>query len=80
MANGSTVFRLPIVDQYLREQGDLTAVERFSRHHDKNESDERTYSELIPLTKPKAGEQYGFQVDLDRCTGCRAVMFLPVEG
>lgn len=27
---------------------------------------------LIPLSAPKAGEQYAFQVDLDACTGCKA--------
>jgi formate dehydrogenase iron-sulfur subunit len=28
------IIRLPLLDNYLREQSDLTAVERFSRHHD----------------------------------------------
>lgn len=30
------------------------------------------YSRLIPLTSPGKGEQYAFEVDLDRCTGCKA--------
>ena len=30
------------------------------------------YRSLIPLTKPGAGEQYAFEVSLDRCTGCKA--------
>ncbi len=28
--------------------------------------------QLIPLSKPKPGEQYAFEVDLDSCTGCKA--------
>nr|WP_226895032.1 DmsC/YnfH family molybdoenzyme membrane anchor subunit [Luteolibacter marinus] len=27
---------------------------------------------MIPLSKPGAGEQYAFEVSLDRCTGCKA--------
>lgn len=73
MATGDTVIRLPLIDAYLREQRDLTAVERFSRHHDTTpHSDERAYQELIPLTLPQEGEQFSFHVDLDRCTGCKA--------
>jgi Fe-S-cluster-containing dehydrogenase component/DMSO reductase anchor subunit len=72
---------LPLLDNYLREQNDLTAVERFSRDHDQGfkarskpeqDQDDRVYRELIPLTLPRAGEQYSFHVDLDRCTGCKA--------
>ncbi|HKO49751.1 MAG TPA: DmsC/YnfH family molybdoenzyme membrane anchor subunit [Polyangiaceae bacterium] len=65
--------RLPLVSQYLRSQQDLTAVERFSRRHASDElPDLGLYSELIPLARPKPGEQYSFQVDLDACTGCKA--------
>jgi formate dehydrogenase iron-sulfur subunit len=66
------VVRLPVLDQYLREQKQLTVVERFALRHDEGEITERTHQELIPLTKPRPGEQYGFHVDLDRCTGCKA--------
>lgn len=77
------IIRLPLLDNYLREQSDLTAVERFSREHDQafkarskpattDEQDERVYRELIPLSLPKQGEQFSFHVDLDRCTGCKA--------
>ena len=66
--------RLPLVQQYLREQGRLTAVERFSQRHDAHDlpPHAKTYRDLIPLAKPKAGEQYAFEVDLDACTGCKA--------
>jgi len=66
--------RLPLLSQYLREQADLTAVERFSQLHDEltGPLQKPYYSDLIPLQRPKAGEQYGFQVDLDRCSGCKA--------
>jgi Fe-S-cluster-containing dehydrogenase component/DMSO reductase anchor subunit len=30
------------------------------------------YRALLPLTLPAAGEQYGFEVDLDACSGCKA--------
>ena len=65
--------RLPLLGQYLSSQQDLTAVERFARRHASGEvPDQRLYSELIPLQRPKPGEQYAFQVDLDACTGCKA--------
>lgn len=32
----------------------------------------RYYKTLLPLTKPAAGEQYAFEVNLDACTGCKA--------
>ncbi len=74
MAHGSNVVRLPLIQAYLQEQRELTAVEKFARHHDEQPAGatEQYYEELIPLSKPKPGEQYGFQVDLDRCTGCKA--------
>lgn len=66
--------RLPLIDTYLQKQRELTAVERFSQHHDAQPLGDatRTYEDLIPLSKPKPGEQYAFQVDLDRCTSCKA--------
>jgi len=51
----------------------MTAVERFAKRHDAGETPPSgCYEALIPLAKPKAGEQYGFRVDLDACTGCKA--------
>lgn len=32
----------------------------------------KIFESLIPLTRPRAGEQYAFEVDLDACTGCKA--------
>lgn len=63
--------RLQLLDQYLREQHDLTAVEKFSRAHDTKLDVER-YQALLPATPPAAGQQYAFEVDLDACSGCKA--------
>ena len=57
----------------LQEQQSLTAVERFAQRHAANDvPDARIYEDLIPLSKPGPGQQYGFRVDLDVCTGCKA--------
>ncbi len=63
-----------LVDDLLEEQQQLTAVERFSRRHDTGglPAQARYYRDLLPLEKPRAGEQYAFGVDLDACTGCKA--------
>ncbi|MBL9020127.1 MAG: dimethyl sulfoxide reductase anchor subunit [Myxococcales bacterium] len=62
---------LPLIDHYLREQQELTAVERFARAHDEV-ADLRRYRELMPATPPAEGQQYAFEVDLDKCSGCKA--------
>lgn len=73
MRTADSVIRLPIIDAYLREQNDLTAVERFSRYHDQGADHPKSeYQGLMPLTMPGEGEQLSFHVDLDRCTGCKA--------
>jgi Fe-S-cluster-containing dehydrogenase component/DMSO reductase anchor subunit len=66
--------RLPLVEQYLREQQRLTAVERFAQRHAAATApaQERYYRDLLPASPPTAGQQYAFQVDLDACTGCKA--------
>ena len=59
----------------LAEQQRLTAVERFARAHDAglpHGDSAHRYRDLIPLSKPQAGQQYAFEVDLDRCSGCKA--------
>lgn len=64
----------PILQQYLAQQQELTAVERFAQLHDQDElpNQAKYYRSLIPLSQPGPGQQYGFEVDLDRCSGCKA--------
>jgi Fe-S-cluster-containing dehydrogenase component len=72
-----------LVDELLREQQQVTPVERFARWHEAEPSKTppafaptpdhaRHYRELIPVGLPKAGEQFAFEVDLDACSGCKA--------
>lgn len=62
----------------LSEQQDCSAVERFSSLHEDLSSDAhepaqaKYYRRLLPTSNPAAGEQYGFEVDLDACSGCKA--------
>ena len=51
-----------------------TAVDAFAKRHEEHAlpANERYYRDLIPLDVPSDGEQYGFEVDLDSCTGCKA--------
>jgi NAD-dependent dihydropyrimidine dehydrogenase PreA subunit len=61
------------VDAALAEQRELTAVELFSQRHDEDALDQSPiYRDLIPEGPPGAGEQFAFEVDMDRCTGCKA--------
>jgi len=68
--------RLPVlsVAAKLESQATLTAVERFAKLHDEGLPPQQSqyYRDLIPLERPRSGEQYGFEVDLDSCTGCKA--------
>ena len=63
-----------LVQGALHDQRNLTAVERFSERHETGKIPEqaRYYQDLIPLSTPRPGEQYAFEVDLDACTGCKA--------
>jgi len=63
-----------LLERFLAEQSDLTAVERFANRHDADllPGPARYYRDLIPLERPRPGQQYGFEVDLDSCTGCKA--------
>ena len=65
---------MTLVDRYLHEQQDLSAVARFSQRHEADDLplQARYYSELLPATPPGPGEQYAFEVDLDSCSGCKA--------
>jgi Fe-S-cluster-containing dehydrogenase component/DMSO reductase anchor subunit len=62
-----------LIDELLSEQAVLqTPVARFSKRHDREPDLAPHYRQLIPLGKPAPGEQYAFEVSLDRCTGCKA--------
>ena len=62
-----------LIDELIDEQGKLqTPVARFAEIHDRRPDLAEHYRNLIPLSKPGTGEQYAFEVSLDRCTGCKA--------
>lgn len=63
-----------LIDELLREQNDLSAVDRFSQHYKdyQGPAQQPHYKDLLPIRKPSTGEQYSFEVDLDSCTGCKA--------
>jgi formate dehydrogenase iron-sulfur subunit len=70
----TALVELTPLDRYLAEQQSLTAVERFAQCHNAQllDSSMRSYRDLLPLERPKPGQQYAFEVDLDACTGCKA--------
>src|SRR5260370_23976805 len=72
MSAQAALLRLPLLEQLLAEQSE-TAVERFARRHDHGEmGGQERYRALLPQAAPRPGQQYAFEVDLDRCTGCKA--------
>jgi formate dehydrogenase iron-sulfur subunit len=58
----------------LHDQQQLTAVEQFSHVHAQGglPAQAKFYRSLLPASPPGPGEQYAFEVDLDRCSGCKA--------
>lgn len=60
-----------LIDELIRQQRILTPVENFSSVHHELPSTQSRFRQLIPLTTPRPGEQYAFEVDLDRCSGCK---------
>jgi Fe-S-cluster-containing dehydrogenase component/DMSO reductase anchor subunit len=68
-----------LVARLLDEQQSFTAVDEFSRWDERdgtpvNDVSPRTlhYRSLLPASPPGPGQQYAFEVDLDRCSGCKA--------
>src|SRR5262245_8607038 len=62
-----------LVSELLLKQREMTAVQRFAQRHAAGDTPPAgCYEDLIPLARPGAGQQYGFRVDLDACTGCKA--------
>lgn len=62
-----------LIDALLEEQRDLTAVEHFARWHETAPPSRiPLHRQLIPLSKPQPGQQYAFEVALDRCSGCKS--------
>ena len=63
-----------LLGEVLRDQQDLSAVERFSQIHDDGTipDGQAQYALLMPAAPPGPGQQYAFSVDLDRCTSCKA--------
>jgi len=62
-----------LVEELLADQQHFTAVDQFSRAHDDHAlGPAARYRNLIPLEAPRSGEQYAFEVQLDKCSGCKA--------
>ena len=62
-----------LVDDLLAKQRCLTPVARFAKAHESGRHAlAKKYRDLIPLSQPKPGERYAFEVNLDQCTGCKA--------
>lgn len=70
-------FSLPLeaqIAQALEKSADLTAVERFSQWHREESAHAHGafYKDLLPASPPAPGQQYAFEVDLDKCSSCKA--------
>ncbi len=63
-----------MIDESIDKAALISAVEKFTELHDMRQFDptQKRYRELIPSKVPGAGQQYAFEVDLDKCTGCKA--------
>jgi formate dehydrogenase iron-sulfur subunit len=68
----SAIVGSSLIGQLLAEQRSLSAVEQFSKWHTGSKSRGKQYRSLLPATEPGPGQQYAFEVDLDRCSGCKA--------
>jgi ferredoxin len=63
-----------LIDTLLAEQRSLTAAANFARWQEDHDPAARAmhYRDLLPLDAPRPGQHYAFEVDLDRCSGCKA--------
>ncbi len=63
-----------LLERILGEQQSLTAVEEFAFKKSTGTltRDTRSYARLLPASPPGPGQQYAFEVDLDRCSGCQS--------
>ncbi|MCH6256672.1 dimethyl sulfoxide reductase anchor subunit [Puniceicoccaceae bacterium K14] len=60
-----------LIDMLLEEQKQIdTPVGRFADEAEEKAGD-LPYQGLIPLSAPKPGEQFAFEVNLDKCSGCK---------
>lgn len=61
-----------LIDMLLDEQRQVaTPVGRLAEMVEASPRTVSGFQRLVPLTAPKAGEQYAFEVRLDRCSGCK---------
>jgi formate dehydrogenase iron-sulfur subunit len=70
-AAGSTA----LIDVLLAQERVWTAVDQFSNWHQHSDGKprlEESYRRLIPTAEPGKGQQFAFEVDLDKCSGCKA--------
>src|SRR5687768_5539700 len=64
----------PSLLELLLAEPQCSAVDRFAAEQERGAASprERLYSRLVPAPSPGPGQQYGVEVDLDRCSGCKA--------
>jgi formate dehydrogenase iron-sulfur subunit len=70
--DGNVATGSSLIDLLLAEQQSLSAVEQFSKWHSTSKTRSTSFRSLLPATEPGPGQQYAFEVDLDRCSGCKA--------
>lgn len=61
-----------LVSALLLEQSRLSAVEEFALRHARSDVPGSRYRELMPVSPLQSGEQYAFEVNLDKCSGCKS--------
>ncbi|EDY83839.1 4Fe-4S binding domain protein [Verrucomicrobiia bacterium DG1235] len=62
-----------LIDMLLEEQQQVaTPVGRIAEAAERSAAGQAgSFGDLVPLSAPGPGEQYAFQVNLDRCSGCK---------